>query len=44
MRRAALLAALLAGCEGTVGTVQLELTTAPGSTVLDPVSSDSSFA
>lgn len=38
MTRAALLAALVAaGCEGTVGTVQLELTTAPGSTVLDPV-------
>ncbi|MBA3462843.1 MAG: hypothetical protein H0T46_23005 [Deltaproteobacteria bacterium] len=38
MTRAALLAAVLAaGCEGTVGTVQLELTTAPGSTVMEPV-------
>lgn len=36
MTRLALLA-LLAGCEGTVGTVNLDLTTAPGSTVLDPV-------
>jgi hypothetical protein len=38
MTRAALLAAVLAaGCEGTVGTVVVDLTTAPGSTVLDPV-------
>ena len=37
MTRCLALAALLAGCESTTGTIRLELATAPGSTVLDGV-------
>ncbi|MDX2090660.1 MAG: hypothetical protein SFX73_22565 [Kofleriaceae bacterium] len=37
MRRTLALAALLGACDGTSGTINLDLTTAPGSTVLDNV-------
>lgn len=36
-RASGIVAALLAGCSGEVGTIAISLVTAPGSTVLDPV-------